>query len=85
MSENERRPGSPIWRQIVGTAWRVEKQTWREAAVIGVIGGVIGAAAAGTLGYLLYGWGGLLAGAAGGFIVGWLLLVLFLQSASFFA
>jgi hypothetical protein len=84
MSENERRPESPVWRQIVGAVWRVEKKTWREAAVIGLIGGIIGAAAAGTLGYQLYGWGGLLAGGAGGFIVGWLLLVLFLQSASFF-
>jgi len=84
MSERERRPESPIWRQIVGTAWGVEKESWRDAAVIGLIGGVIGAAAAGTLGYMLFGWGGLLAGAAGGFIMGWLLLVLLLQSASFF-
>ncbi len=84
MSENEQRPGSSIWRQIVGTVWRVEKESWRDAAFIGVVGGVIGAAAAGTLGYLFFGWTGLLAGAAGGFIVGWLLLVLLLQSASLF-
>jgi hypothetical protein len=84
MSENEQRSEPPIWRQIVGTVWRVEKESWRDAAVIGLVGGVIGAAAAGTLGYLLFGWAGLLAGAAGGFVVGWLLLVLLLQSASLF-
>jgi hypothetical protein len=84
MSENEQRPEPPIWRQIVGTVWRVEKESWRDAAVIGLVGGVLGAAAAGTLGYLLFGWAGLLAGAAGGFVVGWLLLVLLLQSASLF-
>jgi hypothetical protein len=84
MSENEQRPELPIWRQIVGTVWRVEKESWRDAAVIGLGGGVLGAAAAGTLGYLLFGWAGLLAGAAGGFVVGWLLLVLLLQSASLF-
>lgn len=82
MSDHDQRPDSPIWRQIIGTVWRVEKGSWRDAALIGLVGGVIGAAAAGTLGYLLFGWGGLLAGAAGGFVVGWLLLVLFLQSAS---
>lgn len=84
MSDHDQRPDSPIWRRIVGTVWRVEKESWRGAALIGLIGGVIGAAAAGTLGYLLLGWAGLLAGAAGGFFVGWLLLVLFLQSASLF-
>jgi hypothetical protein len=84
MSENEPRPESPIWRQIVGTVWRIEKESWRDAAGIGLVGGIIGAAAAGTLGYLLFGWVGLFAGAAGGFIVGWLLLVLLLQSASLF-
>lgn len=84
MSENEQRPEPPIWRQIGGTVWRVEKESWRDAAVIGLVGGVLGAAAAGTLGYLLFGWAGLLAGAAGGFVVGWLLLVLLLQSASLF-
>jgi hypothetical protein len=73
-----------MWRQIVGTVWRVEKESRRDAAVIGVVGGVIGAAAAGTWGYLLFGWAGLLAGAAGGFVVGWLLLVLISQSASLF-
>ena len=81
MPENERRPESPIWRQIIGTVWRVEKESWRDAAIIGLVGGVIGAAAAGTFGYLLFGWAGLIAGAAGGFVVGWLLLVLLLQSA----
>jgi len=84
MSENEQRPEPPIWRQIVGTVWRVEKESWRDAAIIGLVGGVIGAAAAGTFCYLLFGWAGLLAGAAGGFVVGWLLLVLLLQSASLF-
>jgi hypothetical protein len=64
MSENEQRPEPPIWRQIVGTVWRVEKESWRDAAGIGLVGGVIGA--------------------AGGFVVGWLLLVLLLQSASLF-
>ena len=84
MSENKQRPQPPIWRKVVGTVWRVEKESWRDAAVIGLVGGVIGAAAAGTLGYLLFEWAGLLAGAAGGFVVGWLLLVLLLQSASLF-
>jgi hypothetical protein len=84
MSDHDQRPDSPIWRRIVGTVWRVEKESWRDAALVGLVGGVIGAAAAGTLGYLLFGWVGLLAGAAGGFVVGWLLLVLFLQSASLF-
>jgi high-affinity Fe2+/Pb2+ permease len=73
-----------MWRQIVSIVWRVEKENWRDAAVIGLVGAVIGAAAAGTLGYLLFGWVGLLAGAAGGFVLGWLLLVLILQSASLF-
>ena len=84
MSENEGRPESPMWRQIVSIVWRVEKESWRDAAVIGLVGAVIGAAAAGTFGYLLFGWAGLLAGAAGGFVLGWLLLVLILQSASLF-
>jgi hypothetical protein len=84
MPNHDQRPNSPIWRQIVGTVWRVEKETWREAAMVGLVGGVIGAGAAGTLGYLLFGWAGWLAGAAGGFAVGWFLLVLLLQSASLF-
>jgi len=84
MPQNERKPQTPIWRQIVGTVWRVEKESWRDAAVIGLVGGIIVGAAAGTLGYLLFGWAGLLSGAAGGFVVGWLLLVLLLQSASLF-
>jgi hypothetical protein len=84
MSDNQRSPESPIWRQILGTVWRVEKGSWRDAAVVGLAGGVIGAVAAGSLGYLLFGWTGLLAGTAGGFAMGWLLLVLLLQSASLF-
>jgi len=48
MSDHVQRPDSPIWRQIIGTIWRVEKETWREAALIGLVGGVIGAGAAGT-------------------------------------
>lgn len=84
MSKNERRAEPPIWRQIVGTVWGVEKGSWRDATVIGLVGGVIGAAVGGTLGYLLFGWPGLLAGAAGSFVVGWFLLVLLLQSASLF-
>ena len=84
MSEHDQRPDSTIWRRIVRTVWRVEKESWRDAALIGLVGGIIGAAAAGTLGYLLFGWSGLLTGAAGGFVVGWVLLVLFLQSASLF-
>ena len=43
MSDHDQRPDSPIWRQTVGTVWRVEKETWREAALIGLVGGVIGA------------------------------------------
>ena len=42
MADHDQRPNSPIWRQIVGTVWRVEKETWREAALIGLVGGVIG-------------------------------------------
>lgn len=84
MPESERRPEGPVWRQIVGTVWRVEKTSWRDAAIAGLAGGVIGAVAGATLGYMLFGWAGLLAGAAGGFVLGWALLVLFLQSASLF-
>ena len=84
MSDSQRSPESPIWWQILGTVWRVEKGSWRDAAVVGLVGGVIGAVAAGSLGYLLFGLAELLAGAAGGFVLGWLLLVLILQSASLF-
>jgi hypothetical protein len=84
MSDQDRGPEPPVWRQILGAVWRTEKDQWREAARIGLVGGVVACVAAGTIGYLLFGWLGLLAGAVGGLIVGWLLLVLLLQSASLF-
>jgi hypothetical protein len=73
LSDHEQRPDSAIRRPIVGTVWRVEKESWGDAVLIGLVGGVISAAATGALGYLLFGWVGLHAGAAGSLVAGWLL------------
>jgi hypothetical protein len=76
MSNTPENKTSSVLGGILKAVWGYEKSLWRWAAMLGLIGAVLGAAVGGFFGFGYYGYLGMVGGAFLGAIPAWVLATL---------